>query len=97
MSFDGNNVVRTGDDRSDTSIPAFTFVHGPGIDDPLIGRKEDHFVIYITNGAGEIFSIAKASGHASDKRFSRDNPSLVGGIHNAARLTTCRRERWGSD
>ena len=40
LSFDGNNVVRTGGDATEsTNEFRFSFVHGPGMDDPILGRK----------------------------------------------------------
>lgn len=84
LSFDGNNVVRTGDDRLDASKRVFSFVHGPGLDDPLLARKVNEGVlIYITNGQGEVFSIANANGSDTRTRLFSDNPALAGGIRNA--------------
>jgi len=52
LGLDGENVVRT---NNDAASLAWTFVHGPGVDDPLMGRYStlDGVVAYwVTDGAG---------------------------------------------
>jgi RHS repeat-associated protein len=90
LSFDGNNVVKSGDDRSESVQETFSFVHGPGIDDPLLGRKGTETIIYVTNGRGEVLSFAKASGDDSDNRIRDDHPMRAGGIMDAGSFSNQR-------
>jgi RHS repeat-associated protein len=83
LAFDGENVVRTG---GDLALARYTFLHGPGVDDPLLGHRTGggvgETVIYITNGMGDVFSIARASGHASLSQSSSHNPTYAGASNN---------------
>ena len=83
LAFDGDNVVRTG---GDLALARYTFLHGPGVDDPLLGHRTGggvgETVIYITNGMGEVFSTARASGHASLSQSSSHNPTYAGASNN---------------
>jgi len=60
LAYDGHNVVRTG---SDQATSAFTIVHGPGVDDPLIGFTPSgqstlpFYFYYLTDGQGRQLAV----------------------------------------
>jgi RHS repeat-associated protein len=66
LGYDGENVVRTGDDDSTLD---WTFVHGPGTDDPLMGMlgrgigQDPVYLYWVTDGGGRQYGVGNASGH----------------------------------
>jgi RHS repeat-associated protein len=63
LGYDGNNVVRTAGD----SLTGWTFVHGPGTDDPLMGHDSyplsGQTAFWITDGAGRQVAVADSGGY----------------------------------
>ena len=77
LGFDGENIVRTGYDGQDYT---WTFVHGPGLDDPLMGYKDlgpsDPLYLYwVTDGQGRQYAVGNADGYD----YSQDNHYTMGG------------------
>jgi RHS repeat-associated protein len=81
LGYDGNNVVRTGPDNQSSR---WTFIHGPGTDDPLIGHYHnsgsgDHeYVWYVTDGRGRQYAMGDSIGIGLD--------GTTGGIYASAKL-----------
>jgi RHS repeat-associated protein len=89
LGFDGENVVRTWFD-STVNFPTWTFVHGPGTDDPLMGHYTSGVTAYwVTDGAGRQFAVGNAGGYdCTDLGTSCGNQydhggKYAGGISNA--------------
>lgn len=59
LSYDGQNVVRTG---ADSSLAAFTIVQGPGTDDPLMERSASVLFYFITDSKGRQYAAADTLG-----------------------------------
>ena len=85
LAYDGDNVVRT---AGDTQV-GYTFVHGPGVDDPLLGRREGaggqtFYVFWVTDGAGRQFAVATYDGldHRPAVQYEVDG-KYAGSIANA--------------
>ena len=81
MGFDGSNVVRTG---ADNASYQWTFVHGPGTDDPLMGHLDqngtDIYVYYVTDGQGRQYAVADSTGESfADKNHYMTGGKLAGG------------------
>lgn len=74
LSFDGNNVVRG---KAGFTEPIWRFVHGPGLDDPLVamyyGGQEWRKHYYVTDGGGRHLAFTDSTG----KNFME--PASVGG------------------
>lgn len=88
LAYDGHNVVRTG---SDNQLGAWTFIHGPGIDDPLIGRRGSgeptHF--FVTDGQGRQYVAGERDGDPAnlDLTGARGSGGTEGGTtFDASRL-----------
>ncbi len=69
LAFDGANVTRGG---------TWSFIHGPGVDDPLIGLNRWPTgqlieLYYVTDGNGRQYTVARGDGS-----FSEDDQSLQG-------------------
>jgi RHS repeat-associated protein len=83
LGFDNENVIRTG---RDAAQDAWTFVHGPGTDDPLLGYYPFNqlYAFFITDGEGRQYAVANRSG--SDIQNSNDYNSkggkYAGGVKN---------------
>lgn len=63
LTFDGDNVVRTGADSSAGSD--WTFVQGPGTDDPLLGHytgTQGTVAYFVTDGGGRQYAVGDALG-----------------------------------
>lgn len=64
LGYDGANVVRT---AADDAI-GWTFVHGPGLDDPILGHKrgtfasEHWYYFWVTDGNGRLFAVGDSVG-----------------------------------
>jgi RHS repeat-associated protein len=77
LAMDGENVTRTGWDQRPAS---WTFVHGPGVDAPLMSRRSDkNWSVYsVTDGAGRELAVGLWDGwsfsseplYASGPRFA---------------------------
>lgn len=74
LGFDGNNVVRTGNYASNQE---WTIVHGPGVDDPLIGYHAytGKAAFYLTDGAGRQYAAGKRDGYD----ITADQDYIAGG------------------
>jgi RHS repeat-associated protein len=65
LGYDGENVVRT---SSDTWLNAWSFVHGPGLDDPIMGyfhaslASNDKYWYYATDGRGGQVAVGDVTG-----------------------------------
>lgn len=66
--YDGANIVRTGEDDDDQ---AWTFVHGPGTDDPLMGMFKaggglggPYYYYWVTDGQGRQYAVSDEGGQA---------------------------------
>ncbi len=70
LGYDGDNVVRT---EKSSVLEAWTFIHGPGLDDPIMGRSaKTNFVVYfMTDGTGGFISVGRTYGAdaSSDSRY----------------------------
>jgi RHS repeat-associated protein len=62
LGYDGANIVRTGSDHQNG---AWTFVHGPGVDDPLFGSNGSRTHAYVTDGAGRQYAVGELDGDAA--------------------------------
>ena len=62
LGMDGSNVTRTHWDQHPT---AWTLVHGPGIDDPILSRRPDQgWTVYsVTDGRGRELAVARSEGY----------------------------------
>ena len=65
FTYDGDNIVRTGEDEDEY---AWTFIHGPGIDDPIMAHRKqsasDHlYIYYVTDGNGRQLAVGDSVGH----------------------------------
>ncbi|MDT8442394.1 MAG: RHS repeat-associated core domain-containing protein [Desulfuromonadales bacterium] len=69
LFYDGANVVRTG---GDADLDAWTFVHGPGTDAPLLGlfqgsqSSDTTHLFWVTDGAGRQYAAGEADGRPFD-------------------------------
>ena len=94
LTFDGANVVGSGFPGGNAAQnPAWSFVHGPGTDDPLIGLFNTGNVVtptyniyyYVTDGAGRHLAVGDSAGWLSTadyKHFSEDGGVYAGGTSN---------------
>jgi len=93
LGFDGDNVVRTGADSTVTSA-TWTFVHGPGTDDPLMAHfttVSPGYTAYImTDGAGRQFAVGDPAGYDCSKgptscgnNYANNGGQYSGGVTNA--------------
>jgi len=84
LGFDGENVIRTGDD---TAPYAWTFVQGPGLDDPLMGFRSGYNMrlYWITDGAGRQLAIGNIDGYdyTSSNEVVYKGGKYAGGTGNA--------------
>ena len=80
LAFDGNDVVRTGADTS--SGGDWTFVHGPGTDDPILGYNGSAGgrAYIVTDGAGRSYAAGDLAG---DDLNDTANPSLSAAAYQA--------------
>ena len=89
LGFDGDNVGFTG--PSDGSIYTWTFVHGPGVDDPIMGYHHtndvgnDKYWYYMTDGQGRQFAVGDANGYdmSTDIQYYQNGGKLAGGTKNS--------------
>jgi RHS repeat-associated protein len=83
LGYDGENVVRT---KPTASANFWTFVHAPGVDDPILGRYTQNAssgtsYFFVTDGRGRQYAV----GHASGADASGDNEYVAhGGTYSGA-------------
>jgi RHS repeat-associated protein len=87
LGYDGDNVVRTGSDG--TTGFDWTFVHGPGTDDPLLGHYPgtvNRRAFFITDGAGRQYVVADQNGTdlTADLDYTQNGGKYAGGTQNAS-------------
>ncbi len=84
LGYDGQNVVRT---QADGNISGWTFVHGPGLDDPLMGyyKSSGKYVYYVTDGFGGQYAVGEPAGwdYSADLGYTQNGGKYAGGITNA--------------
>ncbi|MGH7466187.1 MAG: RHS repeat-associated core domain-containing protein, partial [Longimicrobiales bacterium] len=86
LGHDGANTVRTGNDGASH---AWTFVHGPGTDDPLMAYRsgDEKYLYFITDGAGRQYAVGDTAGvdYSSHQQYasSTTGGKYAGGITNA--------------
>jgi RHS repeat-associated protein len=82
LGFDGDNVVRTG---IDGAAAAWTFVHGPGTDDPIMGYHDNVGVVYfLTDGQGRQYAVGASNGiNKTTDPYYLNSGIYAGGISNA--------------
>ena len=82
LFYDGHDVVRTG---SDVDADAWTFVHGPGTDEPLMGLYQGSqptdvtYVFWVTDGAGRQYALGESDGRAFDGQQIKHKGSKYAG------------------
>jgi RHS repeat-associated protein len=84
LFYDGANAVRTG---SDADADAWTFVHGPGTDEPLMGLfqgsqpSDTTYVFWVTDGAGRQYAVGERDGRPFDgQEIRHKGQKYAGGI-----------------
>jgi RHS repeat-associated protein len=84
LGFDGENAVR---DIGGSGLPIWRFVHGPGIDDPLVGLYQNSpgqfsKYYYLTDGRGRLlaFTAADGSNRMDSPDFTQQGGALAGAI-----------------
>jgi RHS repeat-associated protein len=84
LGYDGDNVTRT---QPDGNGSAWTFVHGPGTDDPLMGyyKQSGHYVYWVTDGQGRQYAVGWTSGtdYSAEAPYVNLGGKFAGGITNA--------------
>ncbi len=80
LGYDGPNIVRTGSDNQPTP---WTFIHGPGVDDPLLAHRPsgNYTYFFVTDGQGRQVAVGKANGDAADMTIggAKASGSVPGG------------------
>jgi RHS repeat-associated protein len=80
LGYDGDQPVRTG---ADNDTYGWTFLQGPGLDDPLIAFSPGYgrFMFYVTDGAGRQYAVGDRSGFdmLSDPDYQFHGPKFAGG------------------
>jgi YD repeat-containing protein len=90
LIYDGNNVVQASKGVDNLATAGWSFVHGPGTDDPLLGYyaypAAHVHTYYITDGQGRQFAVATAAGVRADTlpSFVNDGGKYAGGISTAS-------------
>jgi RHS repeat-associated protein len=83
--YDGENAVRTG---ADEATYAWTFVHGPGLDDPVMGYNAGYglTLYWVTDGEGRQYAVGSFDGYdySTDNRYTHKGGKYAGGTTNAA-------------
>jgi RHS repeat-associated protein len=94
LGFDGQNVVRTGNDSTVNSA-TWTFVHGPGTDDPLMAHftsvNPGYTAYIVTDGSGRQFGVGDPEGYdcsgglatSCGQNYANNGGKYSGGISNA--------------
>jgi RHS repeat-associated protein len=61
LGYDGDEPIRTG---ADTDVGGWTFVQGPGTDDPLLAFSpfSGRYMFFVTDGAGRQYAVADRAG-----------------------------------
>jgi RHS repeat-associated protein len=88
LGYDGENAVRTSQDQT---AFAWSFVQGPGLDDPLIGyyastdAGNSKYWYWVTDGQGRQFAVGDATGNTmtSDNWYTSNGGKYAGGSRNA--------------
>jgi RHS repeat-associated protein len=85
LGFDGHAPIRTG---SDVDATAWTFVQGPGTDDPLLAFSptDAKYLFYVTDGAGRQYAVADRQGFdmQNDLTYKSHGPKFAGGTVNSS-------------
>ncbi|HWP38704.1 MAG TPA: RHS repeat-associated core domain-containing protein [Gemmatimonadales bacterium] len=83
LGFDGENAVRTAHDVAG----GWTFVHGPGLDDPVMGYRSinGRRLYWVTDGQGRQFAVGDVSGadFSADFEYVDAGGKYAGGTRNA--------------
>lgn len=93
LGFDGHNVYQT---MLTTTNTGYTFVSGPGVDDPLMGRyrlgTQLRELYMVTDGAGRQLVVADSTGYATEADFGPDQGlhKYAGGIGNSNTFASSR-------
>lgn len=96
LYYDGDNVVRTGADADSTGT--WTFVHGPGVDDPLmglyngVGSQYKVYLYWLTDGRGRQYVVADSTGkyYGSNPVIWAKGHKYSGGVTNAQSFSNSR-------
>jgi RHS repeat-associated protein len=92
LGYDGDNVVRTQRDSATSQV--WTFIHGPGVDDPLMGRyaTPDKYVYFLTDGQGRQYAVADSSGSdvTGELYYVDHGGRFAGGTENARTFAAAR-------
>ena len=90
LGFDGQAPIRTG---SDNDATAWTFVQGPGVDDPLLAFSptDAKYLFYVTDGAGRQYAVADRQGFdmLNDLTYTSHGPKFAGGTRRMASARRC--------
>jgi RHS repeat-associated protein len=86
LGYDGDNVVRTGSDS--TTGFDWTFIHGPGTDDPVLGHYPgtvNRVVFYVTDGQGRQYAAVERDGTdaAPNLDYTQNGGKYAGGTRNS--------------
>ena len=86
LGYDGDNAVRTGSDG--TNGDDWTFVQGPGLDDPVLGHypgTTNLVAFYVTDGAGQQHAVMDRGGSDVTGRleYTQRGGKYAGGTRNA--------------
>ena len=85
LAYDGENAIRTGADNAGGG--AWTFIHGPGVDDPLLGRFPTGNLVafYITDGGGRQYAVVGRQGENVTLRneYKEEGGKYAGGTQNS--------------
>ena len=87
LGYDGENVVRT---QADQAATGWTFVHGPGLDDPIMGQYIEAGgnpvkVYFLTDGKGRQYAVADRTGndYSGHENYVLQGGLFAGGTANA--------------
>jgi RHS repeat-associated protein len=85
LGYDGHAPVRTG---ADTDVTGWTFIQGPGVDDPLLAFSpwDAKYLFYVTDGAGRQYAVADRQGFdmLNDLTYTSHGPKFAGGTVNSS-------------
>jgi RHS repeat-associated protein len=94
VGYDGDNVVRTG---ADSYTGEWSIVHGPGLDDPVMGFRNESFLqtfdylYYVTDGQGRQLAVADTIGrNASTDAGYRLGGKFAGGTRYGSSFYSAR-------
>jgi RHS repeat-associated protein len=86
LGYDGDNVVRTGSDS--TTGFDWTFIHGPGIDDQVLGHYPgtvNRVAFYVTDGEGRQYAAVERDGTDATPNldYTQNGGKYAGGTRNS--------------